>query len=97
MIHFISNLEHIGISSLLVRFRNSDLEKDFSAFKLPTLKQEVRAGCIIASLSWILLALMEPLNTPRVTTILHICSRFKREVIGPSNRETSRATKDESS
>lgn len=65
MIHFISNLEHIGISSLLVKFRNSDLEKDFIAFKLPTLKQEVRAGSIIATLSWILVALMEPLNVPQ--------------------------------
>ena len=65
MVNVISNLERLGISWLLVRFRNTALEKEFSAYSLPTLQKQVRAGSIVAGLSWLLVAFMEPINTPQ--------------------------------
>ena len=64
MINQLLSLERLGISPLLVQFRDASLEREFNAFNLPQLKQQVRAGAIIASLSWILVAFMEPMNTP---------------------------------
>ena len=65
MVNLISNLERIGISWLLVKFRNIALEKEFSAYRLSILHQEVRAGFVVAGLSWLLVAFMEPMNTPQ--------------------------------
>ncbi len=60
----IANLEHQGISLVLAKFRNVGLEKEFNTFNLPFLKQEVRAGAVVAFLACVLVSLMEPLNTP---------------------------------
>lgn len=64
MIKQILSLERLGISPLLVKFRNVSLEQEFNTFNLPMLKQQVRVGAVIASLSWVLVAFMEPMNTP---------------------------------
>ena len=65
MVNVISNLERLGISWLLVNFRNIALEEEFSAYRLATLQQEVRTGSIVGVLSCILVAFMEPMNTPQ--------------------------------
>ena len=65
MVNALSNLERLGISWLLVKFRDIAFEKEFSAYRLSTLQQEVRAGSIVAALSWLLVAFMEPMNTPQ--------------------------------
>lgn len=62
MINIIENLERLGISLVLAKFRNAGLEKEFNTFNLPILKQEVRVGVVVACLSCILVSLMEPLN-----------------------------------
>ena len=64
MINQFINLERLGISWLLVKFRNVALEQEFAAYRLSNLQQEVRTGAIVAGLSWLLVALLEPINTP---------------------------------
>ena len=62
MINIIENLERLGISLVLAKFRNAGLEKEFNIFNLPILKQEVRVGVVVACLSCILVSLMELMN-----------------------------------
>ena len=64
MINQISSLERLGISPLLVKFRDANLEQEFNTFNLPVLKQQAKVGAVIAILSWVLVAFMEPMNTP---------------------------------
>jgi diguanylate cyclase (GGDEF)-like protein len=64
MMSKITNLEHQGISPVLAKFRNVGLEREFNAFNLPFLKQEVRVGVVVAFIACVLVSLMEPLNTP---------------------------------
>ena len=64
MITKIFDLDNMGISSYFVKFKSPALENAYDQFNVPFLKQEVRAGVIIGILSWLLVALMEPMNTP---------------------------------
>ena len=64
MISKIFNLESMGISPYFVKFKNHSLESEYNQFNVPFLKQEVRVGILIGTLSWLLIALMEPINTP---------------------------------
>lgn len=64
MINQILSLERLGLSPLLVKFRSASLEQEFNTFNLPVLQQQSKAGAIIAILSWILVAFMEPINVP---------------------------------
>ena len=64
MITKIFDLDNMGISSYFVKFKSAALENAYDQFNVPFLKQEVRAGVIIGILSWLLVALMEPMNTP---------------------------------
>lgn len=64
MINKIFDLDNMGISSYFVKFKNSAQEQEYDQFNVPFLKQEVRAGALIGILSWLLVAVMEPMNTP---------------------------------
>lgn len=64
MINKIFDLNNMGISSYFVKFKNTALEHEYDQFNVPFLKQEVRAGALIGILSWLLVAVMEPMNTP---------------------------------
>jgi diguanylate cyclase len=64
MINKIFNLDNMGISPYFVKFKSVDLEKEYDSFNAVFLKEKVRAGMVIAALSWLLIAFMEPMNTP---------------------------------
>jgi diguanylate cyclase (GGDEF)-like protein len=63
MIKKIFDLGKMGISLYFAKFKQAALENQFNQFNVPFLKQQVRVGVIIGVLAWLLIALMEPLNT----------------------------------
>lgn len=74
MFNIILNLESLGISALLVRFRKAELENAFITFNLSALKQEIRVGSVLAIFAWVLVAIMEPVNTPQSAWLSIFCA-----------------------
>ena len=64
MINKIFDLENMGVSQYFIKFKSTTLETEYNQFNVPFLKEEARAGVFIAILSWLLVAMMEPMNTP---------------------------------
>jgi diguanylate cyclase len=76
MINQILSLERLGISPFLVKFRNASLEQEFNTFNLPVLRQQAKVGAVIAILSWILVAFMEPMNVPSSALLSILLAAF---------------------
>lgn len=66
----------MGISSYFVKFKDKALERECDQSNIPFLKQEVRAGALIGILSWLLVAIMEPMNTPTSAYLSIFISTF---------------------